>query len=435
MSPNSIARTTRAGDVWTAARGCARRAAPPTPTTTVGCPTASPGVDVDRRAGGAARRAAVPDRELADLGVEEARAQQRQPHRQLGPVAVEHVVAEERVVGRIADARGRRQAALEALDPAPAGRRHRRSLELLARERQLDVQLAAAFEQCLRPQDVGAARQRAVGDPDRPPVELLGDRAGDGRLLRCRKAAIRAGSRDPVAAEVRDRRACERGQHRGVDADCGAHESELAAGRRDRAEVAAVEPGGPGHGGARRVRTAEQQLGLGLRGGRVVAAVAGGGEPVEHLGGERARRGGVAREQAQRRRVDARVVAARAREDRTVERRGTGRLAAALGSRGGQRDVLGDPRAQRGHVLLLALAEPVGVEAPGRLVRGARAREREYGSVREPDVAGVLVETSLGQVDRRQQLAAALGGADELEPLGRAARRDVRNRHASDSKG
>ena len=56
-----------------------------------------------------------------------------------------------------------------------------------------------------------------------------------------------------MAGEVRDGRARERGEHCGVHADGAAHEPELPASRRDRAVVAAMQPGGAGHGGARRV--------------------------------------------------------------------------------------------------------------------------------------------------------------------------------------
>jgi hypothetical protein len=55
--------------------------------------------------------------------------------------------------------------------------------------------------------------------------------------------------------------------------------------------------------------------------------------------------------------------------------------------------------------------------------------------MREPDVAGMLGEAALGQVGGREQLAAALGGPDELEPLGRAEPVHVRNRHGADSTG
>jgi hypothetical protein len=47
----------------------------------------------------------------------------------------------------------------------------------------------------------------------------------------------------------------------------------------------------------------------------------------------------------------------------------------------------------------------------------------------------MLGEAAFGQIGGGQQLAAALGGAHELEPLGRAALREIRIRHGADSKG
>ena len=86
---------------------------------------------------------------------------------------------------------------------------------------------------------------------------------------------------------------------------------------------------------------------------------------------------------------------------------------------GGERAVLGDARAQGGHVLVLGAAEAVFLEAPRGLLGGAGARQHEDGTVLEPEVTGVMLDRALGEVECSQQLAAALLREHGLAPLRR----------------
>ena len=156
---------------------------------------------------------------------------------------------------------------------------------------------------------------------------------------------------------------------------------------------------------------------LGLGRGGVVGVVVGSPD----AGPAPPRRGAasllVAGDQAQGRGVDRRVVAAGPLEDREVPaRRGAPPASARSPASARQRPVLGDPRAERAHVLVLELAEPVGVEAPRRLLGRARARQAEHGPVAQPEIVGMLGEPALGEVDRLQQLTAPLGIPDLIEP-------------------
>ena len=103
--------------------------------------------------------------------------------------------------------------------------------------------------------------------------------------------------------------------------------------------------------------------------------------------------------------------------DRRVQPgRARGRLA-TLRAVGGERDVLHDPRAQRGHVLGVDRVEPVRPKAAGRLVRRAGPGQREHGAVLQPEIIRVLVERALGEVERGEQLAAPLGVANVFGPF------------------
>ena len=62
--------------------------------------------------------------------------------------------------------------------------------------------------------------------------------------------------------------------------------------------------------------------------------------------------------------------------------------------------------------------QPVALEPPRRLFRGAGARQREHGAVLQPEIIGTLGETLLGEIDRGQQLASPLCVLDSLEPVG-----------------
>jgi hypothetical protein len=94
--------------------------------------------------------------------VEEATAQEGEPHGELGAVAVEDVVSEKRVVGRVAD-RGRSgQALLETFDPFGPGVGDRALHELVSGERKHQMELGAACEERLGPENVRTVRQGPV---------------------------------------------------------------------------------------------------------------------------------------------------------------------------------------------------------------------------------------------------------------------------------
>src|SRR6185295_20224495 len=92
-------------------------------------------------------------------------------------------VTEIAVLGCVGDRSGTLQARLEPLDPARTARRDRGADEILACERQHDVQFGAARKQRLGKEDVRAARQRAVAEADPMLRELLGDCCRNLRLL------------------------------------------------------------------------------------------------------------------------------------------------------------------------------------------------------------------------------------------------------------
>ena len=164
----------------------------------------APGGDVARGPGLPEIRRAVPDGELPDVRVQVTRAQKGEAHRQLAAVAIEGVVGHERVLRRVDHAEGGAEAAIEALDPARAGRGDRALDERVAREGEDDVQLRSVLEQALGPQDVRAAGQRAVRVARRVAVQFRLDALGDLPLGPCRESPGHPGGRDPMAAEVRD---------------------------------------------------------------------------------------------------------------------------------------------------------------------------------------------------------------------------------------
>ena len=391
--------------------------APGSGATSVGAARTPPGADVDRGAGLSERVAAVPDGELAGLGVEVAGAQQREAHRELGAVAVEHVVAEEGVVGGVGDGGGLGEAALEALAPAGPAHRDRARDELLLRKGQHHVELRAVAEQRLGPEDVGAAGERPVGEAGLSGGDLCFDPRRDVGLGRGREAARSAGRRDQVAAEVDDRGPGQGREQLRVAAERLADQRELATGRREGAVVALVARRRPLERLAGPALVAEQELRLGCGRARVVRAAVLGGDEREHLGRERLRPLGLAHEQAERGGVDRGVVVAAARVEPGVEVAGRPRLARPFVAVGGERQVLRDPGAERDDLALVRRRESVALEALRGLAGGTGAREREQAPVLQPEVVGVLLEPLLGEVHSGEQLAATLGITDGLEPL------------------
>src|SRR5207248_9572325 len=125
----------------------------------------TPRGDVDSGARRAAGRLSIPDGQLADLGIEIAGPQQGESHRELARVPIQDVVAQEGVVGRVANRGGGGQAAVEPPHPAAAGGGHARGHELLASKRQYHVQLGSARKQRLGPYDIRPARKRSISKP------------------------------------------------------------------------------------------------------------------------------------------------------------------------------------------------------------------------------------------------------------------------------
>ena len=169
----------------------------------------------------------------------------------------------------------------------------------------------------------------------------------------------------------------------------------------------------------------QQKLGLRLGRRCVVRTAVGAADRVQSGACQLARRLRLTGDEAQRRRVDRRVVATGAGVDRPVEVTRAYRLCASPGRRGFEREVLGDARAERGDVLLVGRGQAVALEAPRRLSRRSGARQREHGTVLQPEIVGVLGETLLSEIDCGQQLASPLCAPDGLEPVG------VRPAHAT----
>ena len=257
----------------------------------------------------AVRRAAVPDRELPRLDVQVTRAQQREAHRQLSAVAVENVIAEEGVIRRVLHRCGLSQAAVETLDPCLAGGRDGASDELVAREGQDDVQLSAVGEERLRPEDVSAARERAVGIARRSAGDLGADACGDVALRLRWEAAGCVDGRDPVPAEVHDVRTGKHAEQVGVELLQFAHQAQLPACRRQSAVVTAVQARRAGQRVAGGDLVAEQERGLCLRRRRVIGDLPALTHHLTDIARLLCCTRPLARDQAQRRCIDARVIA------------------------------------------------------------------------------------------------------------------------------
>jgi hypothetical protein len=135
-----------------------------------------------------ARRLTVPDGELECAGGQLRRAQQRQPHRELG------AIGELAIVARVVRLRGQRhrgglvEAGVEPADPGLSPRADGAFDEVLLEEWQHQVQLAATLEDRLGDQDVGAAGQRAIGDGGLGLLETRPDPFGQPALRRLPRA-------------------------------------------------------------------------------------------------------------------------------------------------------------------------------------------------------------------------------------------------------
>ncbi len=242
-----------------------------------------------------------------------------------------------------------------------------------------------------------ALRDRGRGPGDEAPVGVL--------------------IREAMAAEVDHRWAGEDGENAGVEAHQLTDQSQLPPGRREGAVVTLMAGGCKFKRGAGAVHVAEQQPRLSHRGGGVIVSR----RLTDHLErtlGPLPRQRALPGDERQRRRIDERVVAAGSREHLVVELGRMGGLTAPRRSVAAERDVLGDPGAQRGDVLVGVRdgAQAVQLEMPGGLLGCAGASEREHGPVLEADVVRVLGKAALGEVERGQQFAAAFLAAYRLQP-------------------
>ena len=123
-------------------------------------------------------------------------------------------------------------------------------------------------------------------------------------------------------------------------------------------------------------------------------------------------------DQPQRRRVDGGIVPSGASEDGAVELGGGARTAPALMPVAGERAVLRDPGLQCSDFLVLDAPKVVLIESPCRLLGGPRAREHEHPSVLESHVGRMLLQSTLGEVECGEQLAAAFLAFDGVKPPG-----------------
>ena len=279
------------------------------------------------------------------------------------------------------------------------------------------MQLAAAAEQRLGPEDVGAAGQRAVGVAGWMLGHDIGDLGCHARLCRSGEAPWLGLVCDPVAAVVHDRGTGQNAQELWIEVQQPTDRAQLPARGRQRAEVAAVSCRGALKAMVCGGFVAAQQVRLRLGCRRVVGLVAG-GEGVEHDGRKLSGASGVAGDQPQRGRVDRRVVAAGTGEHGGVGLGGKRGPAATFGSVRGQREILGDPRIQRCDVLVADAAEAELLEAASGLLGRSGAGEREHRSVLEPEIVWMLGQSAFGEIEGGQQLSASLFELDRVEPPG-----------------
>src|SRR5262249_51467481 len=107
------------------------------------------------------------------------RPQQGAAHRDATGIAKMRVIAENRILGRVANRAGLRKAALEAIWPGRTGGPHRLNDEILTSEGKHHIELGAAFDQSLRKQDVGPAGKRTEAAADHLYRESVANGGGD----------------------------------------------------------------------------------------------------------------------------------------------------------------------------------------------------------------------------------------------------------------
>ena len=253
------------------------------------------------------------------------------------------------------DGRRALQARSEPVDPVGPRRRDRDLDELVGVEGQHGLEADARVEQRLRGENVGARRERTVGETDPPLGDERADLPVDLAVELGWKAARAVALVDQMAAEVEDQRRRERGEHVGRDRVRLAHESKLAARDGHRRVVVAGQLRRDSERAFRVVDAAEDQRGLG--GGCLQPVVVGRARGAVGLHqragalGELACAVAVAGEQSERSGVDARVVAPELHGRGLVEIRGASQTPGPIRSAGREGLVLRQARDERGGVL------------------------------------------------------------------------------------
>ena len=125
------------------------------------------------------------------------------------------------------------------------------------------MELDSPIEKGLGPQDVGAAGERSVREPDVVPRDDLVNLAGDVLFVGRRKRGVRVVA-DPVTAEMNDGRPRDDAQYLGIDSRGLADHPQLPARGRERTEVAADHAGRPFERRLRPLDVGREQVGLGL---------------------------------------------------------------------------------------------------------------------------------------------------------------------------
>lgn len=293
-------------------------------------------------------------------------------------------------------------------------------------EGQHHMQLGVTLQQCLGPEDVGPAGQGPVGGPDGPVVEDAAH-GGDHRFLLLGDEPTPSPlSRHPVPAEVGHRRPGQLRQDRRIGTGEPADQAQLAPRRRQRTEVAVVLFRGPLQRPDGGPCIPHHQVGLGLRGCRVVTHLPGCGNQFERLCRQLRGARRVTSEKGEGGGVDGGVVTAGGYPySPVVLGRGQGELAALVVVGGSQCLVLVDAGPQRGDVLGPDRPEVEHLELAGGLNRRTGAGQGEHRPVAEGRIAGMLVEPAGCQVEAGQQLAAALGIEDPGQPRLRAPPRRI----------
>ena len=371
-------------------------------------------------------RAAIPQRDLGDRGVEVVAAQQREAHGEAAGVGEQLVVAEVMVLGRIGDRRGLSQAVARAALPTGPAAPHRGVEELVQGKRQHQVELGAARQERLGEQDVGAAGDRAVAEAGVDLIQLRRDRGRRLVLALGREAPGFARRGDHMAGEMDYPPGGELVEQRVVEVERAADVAQLLARRRARAEIVSMRRHRRGQRHPRGLGLAQGQARLGDGRRSVVGLDARRPGQRLDLGDQTCRdvpgNVALARDEPHGRRVDAGKVCLGALIDSAI---GLGRVVRtprpfiALGQ---PDQILAEPSAERRDVLVVVLVKPVfGITRQRRLGR-PRARQRHHRAVREPFVAGMRVQPAQRRVVGAQHHAPRLETAHQRAPVVEAGR-------------